>query len=282
MNGLSKLNHTVGREPSLGSTHRPPNDSSLTIVPRSSASASRTGPSHAIIIDSDDEMEEVKPSNTALAVTNKGTVVRSEEIKRQGISLEARDAIKVALANLDAEVCFATFGRPLLADLVAQIKSVVAQLEPLQTLHETLTAERSALESQLCTAATQQLQPVAGSSKTVVSNQIDYQSTSFPWSSAVFQTLKSIFHLSSFRLCQEGVINAAMDDRDIVCVMPTGGGKSLTYQLPAIMGGKGLTVVISPLLALIWDQVRALREIGVECVASDIFLPLKEVTVADV
>lgn len=62
------------------------------------------------------------------------------------------------------------------------------------------------------------------------------------------------------------MINAALDDRDIVCVMPTGGGKSLTYQLPAVMGAKGLTVVISPLLALIWDQVRALREIGVECV----------------
>ena len=63
-------------------------------------------------------------------------------------------------------------------------------------------------------------------------------------------------------------MNAAMDDRDIVCVMPTGGGKSLTYQLPAIMGSKGLTVVVSPLLALIWDQVRAMREVGVECVVN--------------
>jgi ATP-dependent DNA helicase Q1 len=80
--------------------------------------------------------------------------------------------------------------------------------------------------------------------------------------------MKQIFGLTQFRLCQEGVINAALDDRDIVCVMPTGGGKSLTYQLPAVMGVKGLTVVISPLLALIWDQVRALKELGVECVVS--------------
>lgn len=63
------------------------------------------------------------------------------------------------------------------------------------------------------------------------------------------------------------MINAAVDDRDIVCVMPTGGGKSLTYQLPAVMG-RGLTVVVSPLLALIWDQVRALKEIGIECAVS--------------
>lgn len=80
--------------------------------------------------------------------------------------------------------------------------------------------------------------------------------------------LKKTFGLNSFRLCQEGVVNAAMDSRDIVCVMPTGGGKSLTYQLPAIAGAKGLTVVVSPLLALIWDQVRALKELGVECAVS--------------
>lgn len=108
------------------------------------------------------------------------------------------------------------------------------------------------------------------------SNLIDYQSSTFPWSSAIISTLKFTFHLQSFRLCQEGVINTAMDDRDIVCVMPTGGGKSLTYQLPAIMGRKGLTMVISPLLALIWDQVRAMREVGVECVVRVISVPRED------
>ena len=97
---------------------------------------------------------------------------------------------------------------------------------------------------------------------------INYQADKFEWSGAIRALLKKQFGLDNFRLCQEGVINAALDVRDIVCVMPTGGGKSLTYQLPAIVGKIGLTVVISPLLALIWDQVRALKALGVECVVS--------------
>jgi ATP-dependent DNA helicase Q1 len=97
---------------------------------------------------------------------------------------------------------------------------------------------------------------------------INYQADKFEWSGAIRALLKKEFGLDNFRLCQEGVINAALDVRDIVCVMPTGGGKSLTYQLPAIVGKIGLTVVISPLLALIWDQVRALKALGVECVVS--------------
>jgi ATP-dependent DNA helicase Q1 len=143
-----------------------------------------------------------------------------------------------------------------------QIKDVVAQLEPLQALHASLIADRRALETRLSSS---RANPKTASSK---GHTIDYQSSSFPWSSAVSTTLKTTFGLPAFRLCQEGVVNAAMDDRDIVCVMPTGGGKSLTYQLPAVMGGKGVTVVISPLLALIWDQVRALKEFGVECAVS--------------
>lgn len=150
------------------------------------------------------------------------------------------------------------------------------QLEPLQRLHTSLISERRVLEQQLAVASQSTLRSdaaVSSSSSRKVAGSIDYQSSSFPWSDAAMSVLKTTFGLSSFRLCQAGVINAAMDGRDIVCVMPTGGGKSLTYQLPAIAGARGITVVISPLLALIWDQVRALKELNVECAVRHLVSP---------
>ena len=75
--------------------------------------------------------------------------------------------------------------------------------------------------------------------------------------------LREIFGFSSFRPGQEEIVQAVAGGADVLAIMPTGGGKSLCYQLPALMG-EGITVVISPLIALMRDQVRALREAGVE------------------
>ena len=74
--------------------------------------------------------------------------------------------------------------------------------------------------------------------------------------------LKRYFGFESFRLLQEEIIHAALDGRDSFVLMPTGGGKSLCYQLPALARG-GLTVVVSPLIALMKDQVDALQTAGV-------------------
>jgi ATP-dependent DNA helicase RecQ len=70
------------------------------------------------------------------------------------------------------------------------------------------------------------------------------------------------FGLSAFRPGQREAVQAALAGRDSLVVMPTGGGKSLCYQLPALAGA-GLVVVISPLIALMSDQLRRLREAGV-------------------
>jgi len=75
--------------------------------------------------------------------------------------------------------------------------------------------------------------------------------------------LSSIFGFPAFRPGQEEIVDAVMAGQNTLAIMPTGGGKSLCFQLPALCR-PGVTVVISPLIALMRDQVRALRAAGVE------------------
>ncbi len=75
--------------------------------------------------------------------------------------------------------------------------------------------------------------------------------------------LASVFGFPAFRPGQEEIVEAVLQGRDTLAIMPTGGGKSLCFQLPALCL-PGVTVVISPLIALMRDQVRALRAAGVD------------------
>ncbi len=79
--------------------------------------------------------------------------------------------------------------------------------------------------------------------------------------------LKEIFGFDSFRPGQEEVIRAVLDGRDTLAVMPTGGGKSLCYQVPALMR-EDLTVIVSPLISLMKDQVDSLLQSAVEGAAT--------------
>jgi len=77
------------------------------------------------------------------------------------------------------------------------------------------------------------------------------------------QVLKQTFGFDAFRVGQQEPIEALLTGKNVFCVMPTGAGKSMIFQLPALLG-QGLTIVVSPLIALMQDQVSALQLLGIE------------------
>jgi ATP-dependent DNA helicase RecQ len=83
-----------------------------------------------------------------------------------------------------------------------------------------------------------------------------------PQFSSLEQALKYFFGYPEFRPGQRSIVEAALQNQDALIIMPTGGGKSLCFQLPALLK-PGLTVVVSPLIALMQDQVQALQDNGI-------------------
>lgn len=89
------------------------------------------------------------------------------------------------------------------------------------------------------------------------------QCTSSPYYPEIIHKLKHVFKLTRFRNNQLEAITAALEGQDVFVLMPTGGGKSLCFQLPAVCTTgktKGVTVVVSPLVALMKDQVESLNK----------------------
>lgn len=161
-------------------------------------------------------------------------------------------------------------------DVQAELDSVEADLElvelqitELLQKQAELTSRKNALLQQLeeaCDAA----QPSSSSSVAdpvmTYEQEIQlYDSTDFPWSREVEQHLKDSFHLSKFRPLQLRAINLTLSGRDLFLVMPTGRGKSLCYQLPAVCS-KGLTLVVTPLVSLMEDQIMYLKSMDVSAV----------------
>lgn len=90
----------------------------------------------------------------------------------------------------------------------------------------------------------------------------DWGRKGFEWSERLDLARKEMFGLDSYRPDQLAVMNASMSGHDCILIMPTGGGKSLTYQLPAVVS-EGVTLVVSPLLSLMEDQLMSLKRLGI-------------------
>lgn len=130
-----------------------------------------------------------------------------------------------------------------------KLSEVERQLEALEEERATLLSRRMALKE------TVEARDVAG--------ETDWSSDAFPWSNDVLRLKQEVFGISApWRPDQKEIINATLSGVDTFVVMRTGGGKSLCFQLPALLPDMGLTLVISPLLSLISDQIHGLEAVA--------------------
>ena len=88
--------------------------------------------------------------------------------------------------------------------------------------------------------------------------------------------LKEYWGYDSFRSKQEDIVNAALEDRDVLAILPTGGGKSVCFQVPAMMR-EGIAIVVTPLIALMKDQVQNLNDRGIRALCVNAGMSQREV-----
>lgn len=147
-----------------------------------------------------------------------------------------------------------------LENVDAEIRLVQEQIKQLVDRQDQLHERQSELKSLLEAFEASRGSPIqyGGSSSTALENW----SGTFEWDSRADDVRLNVFGIPAYRANQREIINAVLSGRDVLVIMAAGGGKSLCYQLPAILR-EGIALVVSPLLSLIQDQVMCLAALGI-------------------
>lgn len=177
--------------------------------------------------------------------------------------------VKMASENVCIDQCRDTTVHDAeLFEVDAELASIEAEIDSLLCRQSELQERKSLLLARLDIESEQPItQP----------QELDWENEVFPWNDEVRTVMKSTFKLDSFRPLQLSSINATLSNRDNVLIMPTGGGKSLCYQLPSLIKN-GLTLVISPLVSLMHDQLLAVQALQIESKMINAATPKDEVT----
>jgi len=139
----------------------------------------------------------------------------------------------------------------------SQLHDIQGQIKTLLDRQEELSERQLQLKALLEVSKMSRNKSNYGSSVT-----LEDWSGSFPWDSQADDTRFNVFGITSYRSNQREIINTVMSGKDVLVIMAAGGGKSLCYQLPAVLCN-GIALVVSPLLSLIQDQVMGLAALGI-------------------
>lgn len=133
-----------------------------------------------------------------------------------------------------------------LAAIDHELSQVASEIENLRNRQQYLQQRKESIKGRLLSLKSERV-----SAK-------DWNGTEFPWSDKLESTLKTVFKINEFRPFQRATMNAVLSKEDTILLMPTGGGKSLCYQLPSLVTD-GFFLVVCPLVALMEDQIMALE-----------------------
>ena len=148
-----------------------------------------------------------------------------------------------------------------LTDLISEYEHSKASLEALQNEINLLQSRKRKLQDR-CDEIKVQIEVLQSSKFASVSSDSNWGSKKFSWADELQMRLRLNFKMEKFREKQLDVINATLSGKDVIAIMPTGGGKSLCFQLPSLMS-QGVTLVVSPLVSLILDQLKKLKQFAI-------------------